>query len=398
MTDLDEQIAKARKEISPDGYEMSIGEIINLYKSDELTVNPEFQRLFRWKQSQKTRFIESLLLGIPVPPIFVFTDQRGRWELVDGLQRLSTIFQFVGILKQSGELDGRAEIAGDESEQQDETAEDEGDQEDEDADGSGPLKLSGTTFLPDLKERCWEPTSEFADDGIGVSAQLLIKRARIRVEILKKESDVTTKYELFQRLNTGGTKLSEQEVRNCTALMINPKFHAWLRARSKFKHFVNTTAQTKEALSSQAGMELALRFVAFRRVEYQQGLDVHEYLDNALVRMAKDPSFPAEAEAIIFKRTFKLLDDALGKNSFKRWQGERFVGSFLMSLFEVVAIGVSHSIDQIDNLSDKKSFIEDRVKKLWSNDVFNKNSGAGVRGTTRLAKLLPLAETYFIPA
>jgi uncharacterized protein with ParB-like and HNH nuclease domain len=96
---LDEQIAKARKEIAADGYEMSVGELLNLYRDNELIIHPDYQRLFRWSELQKTRFIESLLLGIPVPPIFVFQTQKGAWELIDGLQRLSTIFEFVGVLK-----------------------------------------------------------------------------------------------------------------------------------------------------------------------------------------------------------------------------------------------------------------------------------------------------------
>jgi len=58
-----------------------------------------FQRLFRWEDERKTRFIESLLLGIPIPPIFVFQGENGVWELIDGLQRLSTVFQLSGDLK-----------------------------------------------------------------------------------------------------------------------------------------------------------------------------------------------------------------------------------------------------------------------------------------------------------
>jgi hypothetical protein len=86
---LEDEISKARKEIHSDGYDMSIGELINLYRDNELIIQPEFQRLFRWEDHHKTRFIESLLLGIPIPPIFVYQDENGRWELIDGLQRLS---------------------------------------------------------------------------------------------------------------------------------------------------------------------------------------------------------------------------------------------------------------------------------------------------------------------
>ncbi|MCH8049632.1 AmmeMemoRadiSam system protein B [Patescibacteria group bacterium] len=87
MMRLDEQISVARTEIVSDGYDMSVGEIINLYKDEEIVISPDFQRLFRWDSTRKTRFIESLLLGIPIPPIFVYQDEKGVWELIDGLQR-----------------------------------------------------------------------------------------------------------------------------------------------------------------------------------------------------------------------------------------------------------------------------------------------------------------------
>jgi len=135
---LAEEIGTARKVIVSDGYEMSIGELMNLYRDDELRIDPAFQRLFRWDDTRKTRFIESLLLGIPIPPIFVFQDEKGIWELIDGLQRLSTIFQFTNILKGP-----RAEELG-------------------------PLTLEGTNFLPSLAGKRWEPSFENADDGIGV--------------------------------------------------------------------------------------------------------------------------------------------------------------------------------------------------------------------------------------
>lgn len=71
----EEQLLKelelGRKEIKTDSYSMSIGEIINLYKDGELELTPAYQRLFRWEDEQKSKFIESILLGIPLPPIFV---------------------------------------------------------------------------------------------------------------------------------------------------------------------------------------------------------------------------------------------------------------------------------------------------------------------------------------
>lgn len=365
---LADEIKAARKEIIADGYEMSIGELINLYKDNELKIDPAFQRLFRWDDTRKTRFVESLLLGIPIPPIFVYQDEKGVWELIDGLQRLSTIFQFVNVLKG----DRAAEL--------------------------GTLVLSGTNFLPGLAGKRWEPSTPEGDDGIGQVQQLELKRARLRVEILKKESDAQAKYELFQRLNTGGAGLTEQEVRNCVAVMLNKTFFDWLVAASENSDFMKTTNQTDIALDAQVGVELVLRFIAFRNVPYVSGLDVHEYLDKALPVLAED-NFDQAGEKQIFEQTFAALNSALGSDAFKRWDGHEFRGKFLMSVYEVLATGASKNIAAISAIAQpaRNNFLISKAKALWDNDVFRANSGAGVRGTTRLINLLPMAEDFLRP-
>ena len=366
---LIQEVQTARKKVVTDGYEMSIGEVINLYRDGELKIDPVLQRLFRWEDERKTRFIESLLLGIPIPPIFVFQTENGIWELIDGLQRLSTVLQLTGDLKNV------------------------------DAKPVPPLVLNGTSFLPSLDGKRWAPSSEDAEDGIGQSMQIEIKRARLRIEILKFESDATAKFELFQRLNTGGVVLTEQEVRNSIAVSINPTFYNWLTDRSNDVTFKATTLQTPHAIDSQIDVELVLRFLAFRLVSYKNGLDVHEYLDEALLKLAIDKNLDLNHETSVFNKTFQYLHDALGDKAFRRWNGYEFQGKFLLSVYEVIATGVSKNIDTLEamNAGDRNDFIERKAKELWNNDVFRTNSGAGVRGTTRLARLLPMASGWLNP-
>src|SRR5271166_5021020 len=95
---LAKEIVKAQRLVRTDAYQMSIGEIVSMYDNREIIIDPEFQRLFRWDISQKSKLIESLLLGIPLPSIFVFEKENGTWELIDGLQRISTILEFMGKL------------------------------------------------------------------------------------------------------------------------------------------------------------------------------------------------------------------------------------------------------------------------------------------------------------
>lgn len=106
-------IENSRNTLQTDKLDMSFGEIMNMYERDEIIINPDFQRLYRWTDYQKTRFIESVIIGIPIPPIFVAEDSQGRWEVVDGLQRLSTIFSFFGILKNMPEKNNWILGAGD---------------------------------------------------------------------------------------------------------------------------------------------------------------------------------------------------------------------------------------------------------------------------------------------
>ena len=368
---LEKEISEARKEIISDGYDMSVGEVMNLYRDRELVINPAYQRLFRWNESQKTRFIESLLLGIPVPPIFVMQDENGVWELIDGLQRLSTVLEFAGLLKNEAGAPQDSSVLG------------------------------GTAFLPSLAGKRWEGIEDDETDAIGKAQQLQIKRARLRVEILKKESDPKAKYELFQRLNTGGTSLTPQEVRNCVAVMIDPNFYEWLQTLSKNPDFLSTTSQTEYALEQQAGVELALRFLAFRWVPYESGLDVHEYLDKALESIARDTNYPRGQEQAIFEKTFEWLQTALGEDAFKKWnaQANSFSGKFLMSAFEVIATGISRNCPALEAMKpqDRSTFIIERSKAIWNDPTFTANSGAGVRGTTRLTNLLPLGEGFFCP-
>lgn len=351
-----------------DGYEMSIGEVVGLYEKNELIINPAFQRYFRWKSGRKTKFIESLLLGIPIPPIFVFQTDDGGWELVDGLQRVSTLLEFLGVLKDPGT---NTQLS--------------------------PLVLDGTTLLPSLAGRTWAGVS--GTTSLSQAQKLDLRRARLRVEILKRESDPTSKFELFQRLNTGGAALSEQEVRNCTLVMINPQLQKWIERLATSEPFHKTTRLTDVAKEKRAQDELILRFFAFRHVPYQKGLDVHDYLDHAAVTIARDQQFKMDKEEVVFQNVFELIYAALGDGAFRRWDGNRFSGKFLMSVFEVISYGLSLNLTAVSKLktAEQKDFVLERAKALWGNDVFKKYSGPGIRGTDRFGHLLPLAKGFMKP-
>lgn len=369
IQELTAQLGTARRQVVTDGYDMSLGEIASMYKSNELVIDPNYQRLYRWEDSQRTRFIESLLLGIPIPPIFVFQRESGVWELIDGLQRICTVLQFMGELRhpEGGMYQ--------------------------------PLELEGTNHLPSLDGMKWRAGNDGDEKFLDTATQLEIKRARVRVEILRKESDEDAKFELFQRLNTGGTKLTEQEVRNSVLIMLNPDFYRWLVARTELASFQSTVQITIVQREQQQILEIALRFIAYRLYPYQRGLDVNEYLDVAARHLAKLNGEELEREQELFTWTFNTLQQAVGNDVFKRWDGGRFLGAFSISAFDAIAHGVAVNQEAISDLSDdeRNTWLVARVKGLWLDGRFLVNSGSGVRGTTRLTNLLPYAVMYFRP-
>lgn len=359
-----EDITEKRKDIHADSYDMSVGEIINMYKDGDLDIHPEFQRFFRWSDSQKTRLIESLLLNIPIPPIFVSQRIDGVWDVVDGLQRLSSIFQFVGIYK------------------------------DENGSVMQPLVLEGTKLLPNLNGKKFDDSNE--DISFSPAEQRYLKRAKISFNILLTESDQSSKYELFQRLNTGGTALSDQEVRNCIMVMTNPELFNKLSSLSNSTDFVNTISISDKQHEERYDMELVTRFVCLRHTDIEtvkRVKDFGDFLDDRIVELFNSQEIVWEKEFSIFNRTFHTINDALNDQAFCKYMPEkqRFRGGFNIGAFEIIAIGLGWLDGNVPDNFD----LQEKVKALWVKIAHDNLSWNGSNASGRLGKTLELAKSFY---
>ncbi len=368
---LDEEINARRAEIKSDGYPMSIGELVNLYRDGELDIHPEFQRYYRWSDEQKSRLIESILLGIPIPSIFVSQRDDGVWDVIDGLQRISTILQLIGELK----------------------------------DDSGtildPLTLKKTRYLPSLEGKRWENDDPLK--SIGNANQRIIRRAKLDIKIILRESSESSKYELFQRLNTGGTQLSDQELRNVILIMVNANAFRWMEDLAKDQNFQACIALSDRLMSERYDLELVTRFLVFRNLEETQLRsigDIGEFLTDKIVESAQSEQFDEtkSVEEEAFRCTFARLAESLEDRSFRRYDPvkNRYLGGFLISAFEPIALGIGHNFEHYASSADSPK-VERVSKKLWGNDNFLKNSGMGVRASTRLLSNIPLGRSLFAP-
>jgi Protein of unknown function DUF262 len=355
---LIQEIEKSRTSFKTESYSMSIGELANLYTNNEIVIRPEYQRLFRWTQGQKVKLVESILLGIPIPSIFVYQDQDGMWELVDGLQRVSTILQFYGILI-----------------------------------GSERLQLNGTKYLPSLEGYFWN-ANNVTENGIPDAVKLSFKRAKLNVTIILSDSDKRAKFEVFQRLNTGGSNASNQEIRNNIMLMLNPNIYNWFFDLSENEAFQITTSLSERLYFEQYHMELLLRYIALVNFPYNNKKDVGDYLDDVNEIILTDLDFPIEQVKNDFLKTFNLLNEILGEKSFKKFDGNDFKGKFLESAFEAIAVGLGQNINSY-TLPDDNIEIREKIKLFYSEQIYSTYAGSGSNAKSRIPKLVPFAKEYF---
>jgi len=364
MTNLDTQLEKYRRTIATDAYPMSIGEIANLYRDGELNIHPEFQRLFRWTDIQQTRLIESILLGIPLPSIFVAATDEG-WDVVDGVQRLSTIFNFMGIL---GGPEGR--------------------------------------ILPPFK--CCEPPILKALDGISFqddtgaysltsSQRIDFKRSRLDIKIIKRHSDNRAKFDLFQRLNSYGTPASEQELRNSLLLSLSTSHYDRLKEMANYQNFKNVLNIPEKLEREQYHMEMALRFTQLRRMSGDEMRSigyVREFLDRSVLEFSELSERQLKLEYDVLRRTFDLLNSAGESDILRKWNParDRSEGAFSATAFEVIALGVGYH-DAPSRISTEA--VKQKRVELWSNPDFGPGFSTGLPADQRMRKTLPYGRELF---
>jgi hypothetical protein len=361
--DLESQVAEARRTISADGYPMSIGELTNLYRDDELIIRPEFQRFFRWSNEQRSRLVESLLLGIPLPSVFVAQQDQGKWELVDGLQRLSTILELQGELR------------------------------DEAGKKKPELTLSKTKFLSDLENQTWSAFSS--------ALRLDVKRAKIDVKIIKRESSPQTKYDLFQRLNSYGSALTSQEMRSALLVAVSSDFFTWLESLAAHQSFVETTSLSERLLEERYDLELVVRFLVLHdrpstKLTLASLRDFPQVLDDESVGLAV--AYPADAKSLekVFKSTFDLVAANGASDVFRRWDPKKkvFSGSFLNSAFEIIALGLGYRVaNKLSHRTDLLSV----AKELWRRTDMESGFSTGRSTEARLKDFVPLGRELLKP-
>ncbi|MGW4727949.1 DUF262 domain-containing protein [Streptomyces shenzhenensis] len=363
---LESELEVYRQRITTDSYPMSISEIANLYRDGEMDIHPEFQRIFRWSGPQRTKLIESVLLGIPLPSIFVAQNEDGVWDVVDGVQRLSTIFQFMGILRNDeGEL-------------------------------VEPFVCESAPFLTSLEGVAYE-LFEGASKSLTRAQQLDFKRSRIDVKIIKRESDNRAKYDLFQRLNSYGSIATPQELRNCLLVSLSRTHFDWLQDVASSKDFKEVLSLPERLINEQYHLELALRFITLRQlpeVRISSIGNIGEFLSAEILSLVEKGYGELRAEKESFDSCFKILNEALGGDAMRKLNPTtgRTEGAFSSTAFEVLALGLGH-------YTPGRDFSPDDVRQgrvaLWNDPAFAPGHATGQRADQRMKRTIPYGRRLF---
>lgn len=318
IENVDSQIIKIRTK----SLDVSFNELYDMFTNEELIISPDYQRLFRWDEEKQSRFIESLILEMPVPPIFVIETSEGIYELIDGLQRISSYLHFRGkdlCENMSGIVD--IDLAGR---------------------LSNPLKLNGCDIVNDLNGLTF--------DNLPKTLQIKLKRSFVRMEVIKKESEMSLKYHMFKRLNTGGENLSAQEIRNCTIRLLGSNAINFIDECSKNPDFLAVIKRIgDEKMSSKYDQELVLRFFAIKNDIDSYRYPVTEYLTQYLEKMTTNPQcFDFGKEKVLFERVFNFINTHMGEDIFSSIIASgRTKADFVLYYFDAIAIPLAIHINEI---------------------------------------------------
>jgi hypothetical protein len=329
----------------------SLRQVIDEIKDGTIDLAPDFQRDYVWKALQKTRLIESILLGIPLPAFYFDAATDGSYKVVDGVQRLSTIRDFAG----------------------------------------GLFKLTeDLEYLTDLSDR------RFGE--LGAPLVRRFHTTQIVVHVIEPTSPLELKYDIFKRLNTGGTPLTPQEIRHC---MSKPRSRQFLGRLVRLPSFRSAT--NLKPAKRMEDQELALRFTAFFRLvrtgrNIYEKYAAHETLDGFLLQTMADldnPSKVGDEELNVieqsFDRAMKNATLVFKSHAFRKWTSDDARGPLNRALFETWSVALA-GIDEAQAQACGAKIREKVKKKLAEEPDY---SASVTVGTGKLTQVKTRFEAAF---
>ncbi|PSN05741.1 hypothetical protein C7271_03825 [filamentous cyanobacterium CCP5] len=264
-----------KRRVKTEKQDLPVETLVSWENRGKINLQPDFQRNFVWNTSKASRLVESLLLDIPLPVIYVAEERDRTYSVVDGQQRLTSICSYV-----NGKFPG-----------------------------GQTFKLSGLKVLTELNRK------GFSD--LSLEHQEEILNSILRVIIIERDSDPDVKFEVFERLNLGAEKLNDQEVRNC---VYRGNYNELLRELVQDDHLLQIF-RSQEPHTRMADRQLILRFFAL----WRHGPDRYKgpmkrFLNTEMENYRHLDPDAVEAMRAAFKQSIEIAYLAFGENAFRRYK------------------------------------------------------------------------------
>lgn len=309
-------IPENEREVSIQPAQHSIFELHRKYKRGDLILQPFYQRKHVWKTPKKTKLIESVLRKIPIPSLYFAETADGKWEVVDGQQRLRAFFDYL----------------------------------------NGEYQLAQMPVLDHLKGKKFEKLDPIY--------QRKLEDYQLHVFLIKQDSHPDIRFDIFERINEGATPLNAQELRN--SMYRNGEIE-YLKKLAKNKYFIRLSKGKVQA-SRLKDEEAVLRFLAFYVNGYESfNGNLNSFLNHTLDNFIKYQSRLDDIEKD-FNTTMKLILEVLGSKAFIK-DGSKVIN---MSLFDTI----THSFNTFknENLEIKPNVLKERIIHLINNNEEFKKS------------------------
>jgi hypothetical protein len=334
----------------------SIREIYSQILENELDLAPDFQRSFVWNQRQQTRLIESILLGIPLPAFYFNQDSSGAHQVIDGVQRLTTVRQFMSDVLV---LD--------------------------------PVHLEYLSTLGGLRYSTLDPALKRRFSGTQIVAH-----------VIEPQTPDDVKYDIFNRVNTGGSPLTAQEIRHCMSKQRSREFLARLVERESFDRATSWAFWSRDPDGQpirdnqrMSNREMALRFCAFRNVSldaYAQASSLDAFLLEYTRRidgMSEPPAASPNLDDLeaAFERAMANAVSILGNGAFRRWPpAASRRGPINRAIFESQAIALSEYPEEV--IAQHCDAIALAFRKLFDDPEYDSSVRSGTGDVRKLKRRL----------
>ena len=318
--------------------DFSLQGLREMVENQIIDLSPKYQRRERWETPRQSELIESFLLNVPVPPVYLSEEEYGAYSIIDGKQRIMAVSDFL----------------------------------------SNKYKLSRLSSFPNINGLRFRQLPTQLQNTLRV-------RPFLRVITLLKQSDPLLKYQVFLRLNRGGVRLNNQEIRN-VAFRGNLNDAIYKAATCDFlRQSLNISNEKSKAYQQMLDAELVLRFLTLRDNWRDFSGSFSRSMDQFMSKNSDLSSTKADELVLRFNTAITRVEDLWGKYAFRRWDGLQWRGQALAGLYDAQMIACDQiSEDQFKKLMIVRKRVVEATRKLFEDGEFEEAVRLGTNTPSRM--------------